>query len=95
MNGNQADNTCGSAGAVYAFVLDTDGDGVADGADNCPATFNPDQAQTGNKIGASPRIPDVPLYNKCLIFQLFCHNRSNAHFWGSTKKAELYNVIGC
>ena len=29
---------------VYDFELDTDGDGVGDSADNCPATPNPDQA---------------------------------------------------
>ena len=31
---------------VAAFELDTDGDGVADSADNCPDDFNPDQIDT-------------------------------------------------
>jgi hypothetical protein len=38
-----------SAGAVYVFAgapLDTDGDGVADVRDNCPAAYNPDQVNS-------------------------------------------------
>jgi hypothetical protein len=31
---------------VYGLVVDTDGDGIPDGDDNCPVDFNPDQTDT-------------------------------------------------
>ena len=49
---------CGPANATIVdpggavAVADTDGDGVADGTDNCPTTANPTQADTdGDRIG--------------------------------------------
>ena len=49
VNGDQADDSAPFAGAAYVFqsplfVPDSDGDGVPDAADNCPADPNPDQA---------------------------------------------------
>ncbi len=51
---------------VVAAAPDTDGDGIADGADNCPNVANADQADTdGNGIGdacdAAPPAPDGDL----------------------------------
>jgi hypothetical protein len=38
--------------AVAGCVTDTDGDGICDAADNCPAAFNPDQSDIdGDGIG--------------------------------------------
>lgn len=38
--------------AVFAGPPDTDGDGIPNGADNCPTTFNPDQADfDGDGVG--------------------------------------------
>ncbi len=48
VNGNQGDNSATEAGAAYVFVFDGDGDGIADGADNCPTTANTDQADANS-----------------------------------------------
>jgi Ca2+-binding RTX toxin-like protein len=41
-------------------VLDTDGDGVADGVDNCPSVANADQADVNNDgIGDACLMPDI------------------------------------
>jgi hypothetical protein len=34
------------AAYIFALVVDTDGDGIPDGDDNCPFVFNPDQTDT-------------------------------------------------
>jgi hypothetical protein len=41
-----------SAGVAFAGPVDSDGDGVLDGADNCPTTFNP--SQTNTDVTADP-----------------------------------------
>lgn len=49
-------------GALYGFpVKDTDGDGVADSADNCPVTFNDNQADIdGDGIGDVCQVKAMP-----------------------------------
>ncbi len=34
------------AGVAFAGPVDSDGDGIVDGVDNCPTTFNPSQTNT-------------------------------------------------
>ena len=53
-----------NAQAALAFLADSDGDGVIDGTDNCPAVANPDQADTdhdgtGDACDATVRGPDT------------------------------------
>ncbi len=51
-NGNQASNGASDSGAAYVFAPDSDGDGVADAADNCPNAANPGQQDNdGDLIG--------------------------------------------
>jgi hypothetical protein len=57
-----------------SVIIDSDGDGIADADDNCPNTYNPDQADTnGNGIGdACEGIPPVPTLSEwgLIIFTL-------------------------
>ena len=50
VDGSQADNSFGNAGAAYVFLLppDCDGDGFFDESDNCPLIANPGQADADN-----------------------------------------------
>jgi hypothetical protein len=51
-------------GIADCVDLDDDNDGVPDGQDNCPLTFNPDQADNnGNHIGDRCEPPTPPIVN--------------------------------
>jgi hypothetical protein len=59
VNGDQANDNAYASGAIYAFSPDSDGDGVADPADNCPAAPNPAQEDAdGDRIGDACDPPD-------------------------------------
>jgi parallel beta-helix repeat protein len=45
-------NPASGGGARTSWIKDTDGDGIADGLDNCPLDYNPDQLNTdGDSMG--------------------------------------------
>ncbi len=53
-----------SAGLIPSAIgnIDTDGDGIVDGADNCPRVANPDQADAdGDGIGNACSAPAMML----------------------------------
>jgi len=61
---------CGGCGQPlceqWCAGFDSDGDGIADASDNCPAVFNPDQAD-GDMDGVGNVCDNCP--TKCNVWQ--------------------------
>lgn len=63
---------------------DTDGDGVPNGTDNCPNTFNPDQRDTNNDgVGDLCTPFQYPAGGQFVIGNLVSISAPSVNFWGS------------
>lgn len=69
-----------SSGVIFHLTIDTDGDGILQGIDNCPFTANADQADSnGDGIGnACPREPVVQLSASTLDFGPILYTSTSA-----------------